>query len=245
MSNRTWWECLQQQRWSRWIIRSMTWLRQQEPTVLLVMLLVVLGLWAFIELADEVLEQDTQQFDHWMIHLLRQPGRLELPRGPRWLAETGRDITALGSLVVLSGIIAAVAGYLWLQRQYRTMCLVLIASVSGMGLSHILKLFFARQRPDLVPLAKMMSPSFPSGHSMLSAVVYLSLGALLAQRESSRPIKVYLLGLALGLAFLVGISRVYLGLHYPTDVLAGWAVGLVWALLWWLIARYLRYHIRP
>jgi undecaprenyl-diphosphatase len=219
----------------------MGWLRQQEPTVLLVMLLVIVGIWAFIELADEVLEQDTERFDHWAMHLLRQPGRPELPRGPLWLAETGRDITALGSVVVLSFIITAVAGYLWFQRQYRSMCLVLVASVSGMLLSSLLKLFFARQRPDLVPLAQTMSPSFPSGHSMLSAVVYLSLGALLAQRESSRPIKVYFLGLALSLAFLVGISRVYLGLHYPTDVLAGWSVGLVWALLWWLIARYLRH----
>lgn len=221
----------------------MAWLRQQEPTVLLVMLLVVLGIWAFIELADEVLEQETQQFDQWVIHLLRQPSRPELPRGPLWLAETGRDITALGSVVVLAFIITAVAGYLWFQRQFRTMGLVLIASVSGMLLSYILKIFFARQRPDLVLLAKTMSPSFPSGHSMLSAVVYLSLGALLAQRESSRPIKVYFLGLALCLACLVGISRVYLGLHYPTDVLAGWSVGLVWALLWWLIARYLWHKV--
>jgi undecaprenyl-diphosphatase len=120
------------------------------------------------------------------------------------------------------------------------MVLVLLAALSGFALMLLLKHTFARPRPDILSHIPTMTHSFPSGHSMLSAVVYLSLGALLAQREPRRRVKAYFLSMALGVTFLVGISRVYLGVHYPTDVLAGWTVGLVWATAWWLAARYLR-----
>jgi undecaprenyl-diphosphatase len=172
-----------------------------------------------------------------IVQLLRHPDQPALPRGPRWVAEVGRDITAMGSNVVLALIVAAVAGFLRLQGQQKTMWLVLLAVLSGVVLSQLLKRGFARPRPDFVPHAATMTQSFPSGHSMHSAVVYLSLGALLAQREPRRKVKAYYLGVALCLTFLVGISRVYLGVHYPTDVLAGWTVGLVWAVVWWLVAR--------
>jgi undecaprenyl-diphosphatase len=218
----------------------MVWLWQQEPIVLLALLLVVTGTWAFIELAEEVLEGETQPLDVWVVQGLRNPQDLALPLGPQWLAEVGRDVTALGSNTVLILLVAAVAGFLSLQGQQKTMWLVLLAVCSGAVLSHLLKLGFARPRPNFVPHAATMTQSFPSGHSMLSAVVYLSLGALLAQREQKRRIKVYFLGVALCLTFLVGMSRVYLGVHYPTDVLAGWTVGLVWAMVWWLIAWYMR-----
>jgi undecaprenyl-diphosphatase len=213
---------------------------RQRPVVLLALLLVLGSTWGFIELADEVHEDATQTFDTWAVHILRQPDNPELPRGPAWLAEAGRDITALGSYAVLTLVVLAVAGYLWLRREYNALWLVLIVSVGGVLLSQVLKYSFARQRPDLVPLAGTMTPSFPSGHSMLSAVIYLSLGALLAQIETARAIKIYLLSVALGLSFLVGITRIYLGLHYPTDVLAGWCVGLAWALGCWLVAQYIR-----
>jgi undecaprenyl-diphosphatase len=218
----------------------MAWLQQQEPVVLLAMLLVVMGIWGFVELADEVLEGTTQEFDTWAVHVLRQPGRPELPRGPQWLAGAGRDITALGSYAVLSLIVIAVAGFLRLHCLYRTMWLVICASVGGALLNHFLKAFFSRERPDLVPLVDTMSASFPSGHSMLSALIYLSLGALLAQTTLRRRIKAYFLTVALVLTFLVGLSRIYLGVHYPTDVLAGWTIGLVWALGCWLVARWSR-----
>jgi undecaprenyl-diphosphatase len=193
-----------------------------------------------VELAGEVLEGETHYFDVQVVSWLRQPGQPALPRGPQWLAGAGRDITALGSHVIIVLIVAAVAGWLRLQRQYKTMWLVLLAPLSGAILSTCLKLLFARPRPDFVLQAATMTQSFPSGHSMLSAVVYLSLGALLAQHAPRRRIKAYFLSVALCLTGLVGLSRIYLGVHYPTDVLAGWTVGLVWAVLWWLIARYLR-----
>lgn len=226
--------------WPPYLQRFVAYLQQQEPTEFMALLLVIGGVWAFLALTGEVLEGDTHFFDVQVIAWLRQPGHPALPRGPQWLAEAVRDITALGSSVVLILLVTAVAGWLKLQQQRKTMWLVILAPLTGAILSTCLKLFFARPRPDFVPHVITMTQSFPSGHSMLSAVVYLSLGALLAQNAPSRRIKAYFLNVAFCLTILVGLSRVYLGVHYPTDVLAGWTVGLVWAVLWWLVARYLR-----
>jgi undecaprenyl-diphosphatase len=163
------------------------------------------------------------------------------PIGPRWLPEVGRDLTALGGVAVLSLTTVFVAGYLLIVRKYHAMWLVLAATLGGLLISTLLKHLIDRARPDLVPhLSHVYTSSFPSGHSMLSAVVYLTLGALLTRLASERRVKLYFLAAALLLTFLVGVSRVYMGVHYPTDVLAGWTAGLVWALLCWLVARYLQ-----
>jgi undecaprenyl-diphosphatase len=143
---------------------------------------------------------------------------------------------------VVALLMGSVVGYLWLQRKYGALWFVLIATVGGGLLSHVLKALFARQRPDPVPCLWVSSPSFPSGHAMLAAVIYLTLGILLARIEPRPLLKAYFLGLMMLLAFLVGISRVYLGVHFPTDVLAGWTVGLVWGLLCGLTAWYLQRH---
>jgi undecaprenyl-diphosphatase len=226
------------------LLHTLASLRQQRPMVLLALLLVVGSTWVFIELADEVQESSTERFDTWAVRMLRQPNNPELPRGPAWLAEVGRDITALGSRAVLLLIVAAVVGYLYLRRAYTPMWLVIFATLSGWGLNRLLKEYFDRARPDIIPVTGTMTPSFPSGHSMSSAIIYLSLGVLLMQLESSRALKTYILMVALILTFLVGISRIYLGVHYPTDVLAGWAVGLAWALGCWLVAQYIQHWQR-
>ena len=110
--------------------------------------------------------------------------------------------------------------------------LVVVAVVGGMLLSTGLKLGFERPRPDLVPHgARVYTASFPSGHAMLSAVTYLTLGALLARVQERRRVKAFFIGLAVVLTLLVGVSRVYLGVHWPSDVLAGWCVGAAWAVL--------------
>jgi len=218
-----------------------SWLAGHVNIVLVAVLLIVGGTWGFIALADEVREGDTQRFDDWAVRAMRRADDPSRPIGPHWLPEVGRDLTALGGVAVLSLTTAFVAGYLLIVRKYHAMWLVLAATLGGLLISTLLKHLIDRARPDLVPhLSHVYTSSFPSGHSMLSAVVYLTLGALLTRLASERRVKLYFLAAALLLTFLVGVSRVYMGVHYPTDVLAGWTAGLVWALLCWLVARYLQ-----
>jgi undecaprenyl-diphosphatase len=213
----------------------------RESLVLAVMLVIVGGTWGFVLLADEVREGGTQRFDDWAIRALRQPDDPAQVRGPRWLQEVARDVTALGGVTVLTLVTLAVAGYLLMERKLGAMWLVVGATVSGLIASSLLKGVIARDRPHLVPhLSYVYTSSFPSGHSMLSAVVYLTLGSLLMRLARGRAVKIYFLAVALVLTFLIGVSRVYMGVHYPTDVLAGWTAGLVWALLCWLVARSLQ-----
>ena len=213
----------------------LAWLGGHGNLVLFVVLLVVAGTWGFVELLDEVQEGETKQFDEWVIRTLREH------EGPKWLQEIGRDLTALGGVAVMAMATLAVAGYLLLRRRYGAMWLVIAATAGGLLLSTVLKYFIDRDRPALVEHKSMVyTKSFPSGHSMMAAVVYLTLGSLLARIMPGRVLKLYFLTLAMALTVLVGVSRVYLGVHWPTDVLAGWCGGLVWALLCWLVARKLQ-----
>ncbi|CAN5314764.1 phosphatase PAP2 family protein [soil metagenome] len=216
---------------------------RREPLILIVLLLIAGALWAFAEIADEVGEAGSFPFDEAVLLAMRTPGDPSDPLGPRWVEEIGRDLTALGGMAILSMITAAAAGYLVLQGKKRAALLVIVAAGGGMVLSTALKYGFDRPRPELVPHGSYVyTASFPSGHSMLSAVTYLTLGALLARVHPRRRMKVYFLTLAAVLAVLVGISRVYLGVHWPTDVLAGWSVGAAWALSVWLVALWLQRH---
>ena len=216
-------------------------LRLREVGVLLALLALTLGTWVFIGLADEVLEGDTQTFDEWVVRSMRRADDPSIAIGSTTLTEIARDITALGSVTVLSLMTLAAAGYLLVRRQYRAMWFTLLATVSGAILSTILKASFQRERPSIVPhLTETMSSSFPSGHSMLSAMVYLTLGTLLMRLTRNRAAKAYILVIAIVLAVMVGLTRIYLGVHYPTDVMAGWVAGLTWAVLCWLTELYLQ-----
>ncbi|CAN5732295.1 phosphatase PAP2 family protein [soil metagenome] len=191
-----------------------------------------------LALVGNVMAGDTQHFDERILKTLRRPDNLAVPRGPAWLELAAFDITALGGPTVLGLTVAAVLGYLLLYRLYRNALFVLLASAGGWILNDILKQLFARPRPTIVPhLREVMSPSFPSGHALTSAVVFLTLGTLLMRVAEGRLLKWYCIGVAMLTTMLVGSSRVYLGVHYPTDVLAGWLVGLSWALICWLVER--------
>lgn len=193
------------------------------------------GIWLFAMIAGGVKEGETRSFDRQVLLSMRRPD-LSLKGSPSF-QEAARDVTALGGVVLLTFITAATAGFLALEGKQH-MALFLCASIiTGTLASTILKDLFHRPRPDIVPHAVYASSgSFPSGHSMLSAITYLTLGALLARSQQRRALKVYFLALAVLLTLLVGVSRVYLGVHWPTDVLAGWTAGAVWALLCWLVA---------
>jgi undecaprenyl-diphosphatase len=195
----------------------------------------------FTRLANAVRRGGTEDFDEWLIIALRNPGDLADPVGPAWFEEMMRDFTALGSTGVLALMVLASAGFLAMTRKAHAALFVLASVVGGTFLSQAMKWSFARPRPDLVPHgAEAFSASFPSGHSMMAAVVYLTLGALLARTQPDRGVKTYILAIAVTLTALVGVSRVYLGVHWPTDVLAGWALGGVWALLCLLVMQWLQ-----
>jgi undecaprenyl-diphosphatase len=217
------------------------WLARQEAVVLFGAFLLVLALFGFVELADELREGEMQPFDDWLLRLLRRTDDPAQLVGPRWLAEAVTDVTALGGTAVLVIVLLCAIGYLTLLRRYGAAAVVLAASVGGGLLIVSLKLLFGRSRPAVVPhLVTVEGLSFPSGHSMAAAVVYLTLGALLARFAARRRLRVYVIAVSLALTFLIGATRVCLGVHYPTDVLAGWAAGLAWALVCWLGARYLQ-----
>ncbi len=224
----------------RLLSRLVEWLGGHELAVMLGTLCVVASTWGFVVLASQVSEGRTKAFDDRILTALRVPGDLARPIGPEWASESARDITALGSTVVLMLATLGVAGFLALDRRYAAMAFVLGATFSGLALSALLKSAFERPRPELVPhLMRVYFSSFPSGHSMMSAVVYGTLGSLLSSLVKRRRLKFYFLTLAAALSVLVGASRVYLGVHYPTDVMAGWSAGLAWSTLCWLVGRQL------
>jgi len=219
------------------------WLARQEAAVLVAVLVVLLALFGFVKIAEELGGGELAGLDEWLLRLLRVPGQPHTPIGPAWLVEAAQDITALGGRTMLVAVTLFAIGYLTLERKYGAMWLVAVAVGGGGALSTVMKLLFSRGRPDVVPhLVAVTSSSFPSGHSMLGAIMYITLGALLARFATRRRTKLYLLAVALLAAFVVGASRVYLGVHYPSDVLAGWCAGLIWALTCWLAARYLQYR---
>jgi len=203
-------------------------------------LLVAGAIWTFVSLAGEVIEGDTRALDTDILLAFRVASDTSDPLGPRWLEEFGRDVTALGSVGILVMITAFVGLYLWVSGKVRSMIMVVAAIASGFLVSQLLKMGFDRPRPQLVPHgAHVYTASFPSGHAMMSAVTYLTLGILLARVEARRRVRAYLLAIACFLTVIVGISRVYLGVHWPTDVLAGWTAGAAWAVMWWLLASWL------
>lgn len=217
------------------------WLGSHERAVWLSLLVVLGGIWLFAELADEVMDGDTHVFDERVLKSLRQPDNPEQPIGPPWLKNTAQDVTALGGTAVLAMAVAAVSGFLLLAGRYHMLVSILIASGGGVALSLIMKASFSRPRPSVVPaLTHFHTASFPSGHSMMSAVVYLTLGVLLASILHQKALRFYIFTLAGTLTCLIGLSRVFLGAHYPTDVLAGWTIGLVWAVFCRLVVRTLQ-----
>ncbi len=210
---------------------------RKELLVVGAILVAAAGLLAFLGLADAVTDNHTRLFDLDIMLMLRAPGDPARPIGPAWLRLAATDVTALGSIVDLALIVLAVAGLFAAQRRWREAALLIAACASGLILVNVIKVVVGRERPPIAMHAvEGVNASFPSGHATLSAIVYLSLATLVAHFADRRRVAVYALGAGLFLTLIVGASRVYLGVHWPTDVIAGWALGAGWAMLWWLIA---------
>jgi undecaprenyl-diphosphatase len=205
-----------------------------ERIVLSAILVSAIGALALAALLGAVAQGGVRAFDEWLVLAMRVPGDIADPIGPKWLEEMMRDFTAMGSTGLLTLMVLAVAGFLAMTGKGKAALFALGSVIGGVLLSQTMKWGFARPRPQLVPHgAEVYTASFPSGHSMMSAVVYLTLGALLARTQPDRYVKAYVLTVATVLTVLVGSSRVYLGVHWPTDVIAGWALGGLWALACW------------
>lgn len=194
---------------------------------------------SFTLLTVLVLSGSSGEFDQSILLAMRTD--LGEPIGPRWAVEVGRDITALGSHAVLTLLTLTVVGYLFLHHKRGVAVVVLVATLGALGASTLLKTNIGRDRPDVIShTTHVYTASFPSGHSMLSASTYLTLGALFARVERRRRIKIFFILVATVVTLLVGASRVYLGVHWPTDVLGGWIIGAGWATACWLLARWLQ-----
>jgi undecaprenyl-diphosphatase len=221
---------------ARWRVQSLA-----ELAPLAILAVIAAAIYVFAKLADEILEGEALRFDEVILRALRNPADLADPIGPHWLEAAMLDITALGGTTVLTLMTVAVIGFLLMDNKRGAALFVLIAVGGGSLLTTAAKLMFARPRPELVAhLVDVSSYSFPSGHAMSSAVTYLTLGALLARTQARRRMKIYLLATAVVLTLIIGASRVYLGVHWPSDVLAGWSLGSAWAMLCWQAERYLQ-----
>ncbi|AYV45196.1 phosphoesterase [Caulobacter flavus] len=210
---------------------------RREIAATAALLVAGLGLLAFLEIADDVAEGDTRAIDLQVLQALRVPGQPHQLIGPEWLHTAAADVTALGSVTVLTLLVVLALAVCASLRRWAEALVVVVGAVGGVGISQGLKHLFLRERPDLAYRAvEAANPSFPSGHAMLSAVVFLTLGALAARFAPKRRLKALALGSAVFLSVLVGLSRVYLGVHWASDVLAGWCVGAAWAMVCWLAA---------
>jgi undecaprenyl-diphosphatase len=215
-------------------------LRRVESSALLLIIGVAGAVLAFFNIGSEVGEGETLAFDRRILLALRNPANPSDPIGSRSFEEAMRDVTALGGVTVMT-LVTAVAAAAFLMHGRRRHALVLVATVLLADVSsEVLKRIYGRPRPDLVPHGSYVySASFPSGHSTMSAATFLTLAMLIASLEPKRDIKIMVYVLAMGMVLAIGFSRVYLGVHWPSDVLAGWCLGAAWALAAWTALRWL------
>ena len=212
-----------------------------EHRVLVSLLVIAGGLWLFLGLTDEIREGEQFRLDRAILLMFREAGDPAEPIGPEWLESAVRDVTALGGTTIIAMVTLAAAGYLMMSSKRHAALLLLAAILGAVLLSFAIKAGIERPRPELFPHGTpVYTASFPSGHATGAAATYLTLGALLARFQRARRLKIYFMTVAVLLTLLIGISRLYLGVHWPTDVLAGWTLGSCWALLCWTVARQLQ-----
>ena len=212
--------------------------RRIEGRLLLVALALSGAVWAFAGLWDAVEDQHTGGFDRAVLLALRVPGHPELLAGPRWLQECARDLTALGGFTVLTLVSLVAVAVLAMQRRRLQALIFALTVVLGQALAGVIKLIADRPRPDIAAHFDLVySSSFPSGHSTMAPVVYLTLAVILDASEPRKDVRVLMFACAVAVVIAVGLSRVYLGVHWPTDVLAGWVLGAAIALVAMTVLR--------
>jgi len=186
-------------------------------------LLAIAGTYAFAKLAELVREGYTQAFDEAVLRWMER-------HQTEWLERLMVEVTMLGTWIVVLSIVSVAALFLWLTRHQYSAMLLLLATAGGIGLNNILKLGFARPRPQVFEWGThVSSSSFPSGHAMSSTVVYFTVAYLAARLQKTHLARVATLAVAAVIVAAICFSRLYLGVHYPSDVVAGVLIGLAWA----------------
>jgi undecaprenyl-diphosphatase len=213
---------------------SAAWRRSERIALVLILVSVAV----FVVLMCVISSPQIQAFDDSVVRSLRESGDPANPIGPDWIKELARDYTALGGYGVLTTLTALIAIFLGLDGKHRRARFMIFVVAVGYLVMIALKAAVGRPRPEIVPyLSHFHSASFPSGHSMMSAVVYILCSLMLADLTTHKRVG-WLLAIApIVISACVGFSRVYMGVHFPTDVLAGWCAGVTWALGCWLIAK--------
>ncbi|WP_297804066.1 phosphatase PAP2 family protein [uncultured Brevundimonas sp.] len=211
---------------------------RNEIGIVTPLLVGAIGLAVFAAIADGVAEGDRQTFDWTILRWLRpdaaDPGRLI---GPWWLQEAAIDITSLGGISVLVVFALIFSFFLWVSRKRLSALLLVVALAGGVALSEGLKTLFDRPRPPVEYQAvETLNASFPSGHALLATVFYLTIGVMVARAFPRNRMKTYVVAWSVVLVLLIGITRIYLGAHWATDVLGGWGIGAFWAMLLWFVA---------
>ena len=213
-------------------------LARAEIALLTALFVGAIGVLAFIEIADDMTEADGRAFDAMILAAMRPHDDPGQAWGPWWLEEALADVTSLGGISVLGLFALAVVGFLVIQRKRLSALILVVGLAGGVALSEGFKGVFERERPPAqFQAVDTLNASFPSGHALLSTVFYLTVGVMLARVLPTRRLKVWVMAMAVTIAMLVGISRVYLGAHWATDVMAGWSLGAAWAMALWLIAH--------
>ncbi|KAB2788953.1 phosphatase PAP2 family protein [Brucella anthropi] len=208
------------------------------PLTLALVTAICAGLVVMERLTSEVLEHETHHWDEAILLGLRHADDLSLPIGPPWILHAVRDVNSLGGVTVLAIMTVLATIFLLISRRRAMALYMLVSLMGGWAISNALKFGVARPRPTIVPhLMDVYDPSFPSGHAMMSAVTYLTIAALVSQGNIRGATRAFFLATALMLTFAIGLCRIYLGVHYPTDVLAGWCVGSLWALCCYAVGR--------
>ena len=176
--------------------------------------------------------------DHALMQALHDEIYPSDPIGPEWLENALRDISALGSNIIVVLATVTAATLLVMRNRQGPAVLLLVTVAAAFMLNWALKGMFDRERPDFLSYSvSVESSSFPSSHAMLGAVLYLLIAAIVTREYASRQWGVLVMSIGIFIAFAIGFSRIYLGAHWPSDVLAGWALGAACALAAWQLAR--------
>ena len=209
------------------------------PRLLAAIVFVAGTIWGVLWLRGEIREGETTRFDRALILALRQAADPNRLRGPAWLEETARDITALGGFTVLGLVTVAALAALIVYRRWWQAIVFGTAAVGAQLLAETIKNVVGRPRPTFVARYDLIaSSSFPSGHSIMAPAIYFTLAAIVTAGELRPAARGLLMVGSVALVTAIGVSRVYLGVHWPTDVLAGWALGSAVALVAWLALRW-------